>query len=73
MRGACKRAFLRTAGLFTRSMKKLGNPTAARVLIRTSMTGSKGTFDVLGKQIGTHVGGEVKTIGAEYACADAAT
>ena len=54
-------------------MKKLENPTAARVLIRTSLTGSRGAFDVLGTQIGTDVGGEVKTIGAEYACADAVT
>ena len=65
--------FLRIAGLLTRSFKKLRNPTAARVLIRTSMTGSKGAFDVLGKLIGTNVGGELKTIGAKYACADAAT
>ena len=73
MRGACILASLRTAGLLTRSMKKLGNPKAARVLIRTSVTGSRGALDVLGTQIGTKVGGEVKTIGAEYACADAAT
>lgn len=53
--------------------EEVGKPNSCKDPI-SDVCGMVGSVsDVLGTKIGTNVGGEAKTIGAEYAGADAAT